>query len=74
VVRYASDASYWVYIIHLFLVASFQIMGILLDVYAPIRFFTTLLLTSLLAYMSYHLFVRYTIIGNYLHGKRNKIE
>lgn len=73
-VRYASDASYWVYIIHLFLVASFQILSIIFDVYPPIRFFATLLLTSLLAYLTYHLLVRYTIMGTYLHGRRTKEE
>jgi glucans biosynthesis protein C len=70
--RYFSDASYWVYIIHLFFVASLQILNILLDVYPPLRFVITLTGASLISYISYHLFVRYTVIGNYLHGPRKR--
>lgn len=70
--RYFSDASYWVYIIHLFFVASLQIMNIILDIYPPVRFLITLIGASLISYISYHLFVRYTIIGNYLHGPRKR--
>lgn len=71
-IRYFSDASYWVYIIHLFLVASLQIICIVYDVYPPLRFITTLLGTSLIAYITYHFLVRYTAIGTVLHGKRFK--
>jgi glucan biosynthesis protein C len=71
-IRYFSDASYWVYIIHLVLVASIQILCIVYNVYPPLRFVTTLLGTTLLAYLTYHFFIRYSFIGTALHGARFK--
>lgn len=72
VIKYTSDASYWVYIIHLVLVAAFQIFCIHFHVQPEIRFFVTLIGASIISYLSYHLFVRYTFIGFYLHGKRER--
>lgn len=71
-VRYLSDASYWVYIIHFGLVVWFQILGIILNIPPLLRFPLTLIGTSLLAYITYALFIRHTVIGKYLHGPRKR--
>lgn len=71
-VRYLSDASYWVYIIHFGLVVWFQIFGIILDIPPLLRFPLTLIGTSLVAYVTYALLIRYTIAGKYLHGTRRR--
>ncbi|WPQ60959.1 acyltransferase family protein [Chitinophaga sancti] len=70
--RYLSDASYWVYLVHVGLVYTMQawlgdtqLPGIL----KPVLCFIVPVAISLL---TYQWFVRYTIIGFYLHGKREK--
>jgi glucan biosynthesis protein C len=71
--RYFSDSSYWVYLSHLFFVSIFQI-GLLHSMIPsflkPILVFSGALLISLL---SYQYLVRYTFIGNSLHGKRERV-
>jgi glucan biosynthesis protein C len=70
--RYLSDASYWVYLVHVGLVYMMQawlgdtnLPGVL----KPVLCFIVPVAISLL---TYQWFVRYTIIGFYLHGKREK--
>lgn len=68
--RYLSDASYWVYIVHL--PVLFAIQYALLDVVAiwQIKFTISLVATLVIAFASYQLLVRHTVLGRLLNGKR----
>ncbi|MFN9718648.1 MAG: acyltransferase family protein [Planctomycetota bacterium] len=72
VIRYISDASYWMYVAHLPLVIGLQ--GILRD--WPVSPFGKFLLINVVSIavllISYHLLVRYTWIGRVLNGKRER--
>lgn len=70
--RYISDASYWMYLIHLAIVASLQILFMHIGIPGFLRFWVVLSVTLLVTLISYHYFVRYTIIGYYLHGHRKR--
>lgn len=70
--RYCADASYWVYLVHLFIAASLQVLLLQTALPVVLRLPVVLLCTFVLSLGSYQLFVRYTIIGKYLHGKRNR--
>ncbi|HZW07443.1 MAG TPA: acyltransferase family protein [Phycisphaerales bacterium] len=69
-VRYLSDASYWLYLVHLPLVIVGQALLLRTDLPPLVEFalLTTTTTTVLLA--SYHVAVRYTPIGTLLNGKR----
>ena len=70
--RYFSDAAYWVYLIHLCIVSSLQV-ALLNSPIAPwLRLPIVLIVTFSLSLLSYHFLVRYTLVGEYLHGKRKK--
>jgi glucans biosynthesis protein C len=69
--RYFSDASYWVYLTHLFIVASVQVALLSVSnipswIKLAIVFITAFIITM----VTYSKFVRTGIIGEYLHGKR----
>lgn len=70
VLRYLSDSSYWVYLVH---IVGTMGVGILLfnaPLGAPGKIVVNVLATSALCLVSYHLFVRHTRIGVLLSGKR----
>lgn len=66
---YLMEASYWVYIIHLPLIAF--IPGLMADSGLPVflKFVITLTVTSVICMLSYKYFVRGTFIGMFLNGK-----
>ena len=68
--RYISDSSYWVYLIHLPL--TIFIPGMLATFHIPvlIKFLLTLIGTLLLCFLTYHLMVRATVIGKFLNGRK----
>jgi glucan biosynthesis protein C len=70
--RYCSDAAYWVYLVHLPVVVSCQVLLLQSDISPALRLPVVLLAGFTLSLVSYQLFVRYTVLGEYLHGKRNK--
>jgi glucan biosynthesis protein C len=70
--KYLSDAAYWMYLIHLGIVGFLQVMLTHTTVPGPFRFLIVLLATLLLTLISYQWFVRYTRIGQMLHGERKK--
>lgn len=70
--KYISDASYWMYLIHLGIVCSLQIFFSVINLSPVLRFPLVLTITLTICLLSYHLFVRYTVLGEYLHGKRAK--
>ena len=70
--RYISDSSYWLYLMHLPLVVYLQI--VLADTAIPgiIKFFLINLVALTLLWLSYRYVVRYTLIGAILNGKRDR--
>ena len=69
-VRYISDASYWIYLIHLPMV--YWLQAELSDWMIPSLLKLSIIsaVTFLLAIVSYHWLVRYTVIGAVLHGRK----
>lgn len=69
---YLMDSAYWVYIIHLPIVAF--IPGLMADFSMPafLKFSITFGATFLICIVSYHYFVRNTFIGIFLNGKVHK--
>lgn len=70
--RYFSDASYWVYLTHLFVVSSVQVLFIsVTGIPSWFKLLIVLLTSFTVTMITYKAFVRNGIIGEYLHGKRN---
>jgi hypothetical protein len=71
--RYVSDASYWVYLIHLPL--TFYLPGLLvkIDISPFVKCLFVLSITTIFCFVSYHFFVRSTFIGKFLNGRRYPI-
>jgi hypothetical protein len=72
--RYISDSSYWVYLIHLPLTGFIPGLMINLNLPPHIKFLIVLLTTSVICLFTYHYFVRSTFIGKFLNGKRYPIR
>lgn len=70
--RYVSDASYWVYLTHLGLVVWLQLLFLNSAVPGILRFPLVLGIASLVTFVTYQWWVRYTFIGNILHGPRKR--
>jgi len=70
--KYISDASYWMYLIHLGIVAGMQVFLSYSSFPGLLRFPLILIVTLFLSLITYHFFVRYTFIGKHLHGVRVK--
>lgn len=70
ILRFVSDSSYWIYLIHLPIVVLFQTL--LID--APMNMWLKLCLTTggtfVVCSLTYVIFVRYTPVGWLLNGKR----
>ncbi|MGQ0635372.1 MAG: acyltransferase family protein [Planctomycetaceae bacterium] len=70
--RYLAEASYWIYLIHLPLVALAQIALKPLAVPAFVKFSLAYGITVSLTLVSYDVLVRYTWLGEFLNGCRRK--
>ena len=68
--RYVSDASYWVYLIHLPITIALAPVLASVDVFAEIKFAFVFLTASVMSLLSYHYLVRDTFIGARLNGRR----
>ena len=68
--RYLADASYWIYLVHLPLVMGLQIAVSQLDWPAWIKLIVILGAAVPMLLISYELFVRDTVIGTMLNGRR----
>jgi len=68
--RYISDASYWVYLVHLPIAAFIPALIYEWQVPAMLKFLTVLSGTSIICFTTYHLFVRSTFIGKFLNGRK----
>lgn len=70
--RYIMDASYWVYIIHLPIVAFIPGLMVDLPLAAGWKFLITFSTTTIICFLSYQFLVRSTVIGVFLNGKRER--
>jgi glucan biosynthesis protein C len=68
--RYISDASYWVYLVHLSFTAI--IASLIVDwlIPATLKFLVVLISTGLICFVSYHYLDRNTFIENFLNGRK----
>lgn len=70
--KYVSDASYWVYLVHLGMVIGLQLLFLNTAVPGWLRFSISLLVPVIISFATYEWFVRYTFIGKVLHGERKR--
>ena len=68
--RYISDASYWVYLIHLPLTGIIPSLIVGLRIPGSFKFIIVLVITSFICFVSYHYMVRSTFIGKFLNGRK----
>ncbi len=71
VVRYVSDASYWMYIAHLPLVMAMQVLLMPFEVHWALKFTTVVVVTCTALLVTYGWCVRSSWIGLMLNGKRH---
>ncbi|WP_299274519.1 acyltransferase family protein [uncultured Psychroserpens sp.] len=72
--RYASDASYWIYLIHIpfTIIIPGLIAGWILP--AIVKFLITLIISTVICFLTYHYLVRSTFIGKFLNGRKYSIH
>ena len=68
--RYIADSSYWLYLVHLPVVAALQVLVGHLPWHWAIKFPLILVASFAILFASYHAFVRFTFIGGLLNGRR----
>lgn len=68
--RYISDASYWIYLIHLPLTAFLPSCLIGVKLLSGIKFLIVVTITTMVTISTYHYFVRSTFIGQFLNGRK----
>lgn len=68
--QYLSDAAYWVYLVHLPLVALLQLVLLYTDIPGYMRFPVVVIASTVVALLLYHLMVRNRWIGLLLNGKK----
>ena len=71
-IRYISDSSYWLYIVHLPLVIIGQILLRNAELPAHIKLLILMTTVTAILLISYHYLVRYTFIGRTLNGPRTR--
>lgn len=70
--RYLSDASYWLYLIHLPLMVVAQTLLIGQPLPTFVKFILALTVVTGILLVAYHYGVRYTVIGRLLNGPRER--
>lgn len=70
VMRYISDASYWVYLVHLSFTALLPALIINWALPATAKFLIVMSGTFFVCFVSYHYLVRSTFIGQFLNGRK----
>ena len=68
-VRYVSDASYWIYLAHLPVVAALQVWVGHWPLHWGVKYPFVVIASLALLLVSYHFLVRFTVIGKLLNGK-----
>jgi len=71
-IRYLADSSYWIYLCHLPLVGLVQVDLFAVPAPAVLKFLAALGVSLGLGLASYQVLVRYTTIGVWLHGRRQR--
>ena len=71
-VRYFSDATYWIYLMHLPLVIIAQQLTLNLPIHYHFKFAIVCVAVSAILVATYQLGVRYTFIGKALNGPRSR--
>jgi len=71
-IRYVADSSYWMYLIHLPVVAALQVVLSFVELPSFLKFTLVGVTTTVVGLLSYRVLVRDTIIGRYLHGPRTR--
>jgi glucan biosynthesis protein C len=69
-IRFISDSSYWVYLMHYPLITFIQAFLVTLPVSIYIKFIASAAMVFGIGIVTYRYLVRYTFIGNMLNGKR----
>ena len=72
VIRYLADSSYWIYLCHLPIVGLVQVDLYPVQASALVKFLVVLTVAMSLGLASYHVLVRYTVLGIWLHGRRTR--
>ena len=85
-IRWVADASYWIYIIHLPVIAfitfwfahldrrGWQDSGIGTGFGAEVKFLLACAVTTAIGLLSYRYMVRYTLLGTMLNGHRSRVR
>ena len=69
-VRYVADSSYWMYLVHLPVVVWLQVAVAELPLHWSLKLAFVAALTIAIALLTYDLFVRSTVVGRVLNGRR----
>ena len=72
--RYTSDASYWIYLVHLIPILYLQIIAKKWFISPFVSFIFVLAVATPILFLSYHYCVRYTLIGRILNGPRKIVD
>ena len=72
VIRYGSDSSYWVYLVHLPMVVVGSVLAHKMGAPPEIKMLVVMVGSSVVLFVSYQFLVRYTPIGTLLNGKRTR--
>jgi glucans biosynthesis protein C len=70
VMRYLSEASYWIFLIHLPLLKFIRGIITTMVIPTPFKWFATLALVMPIVLLTYHFCVRFTVIGALLNGRK----
>ena len=68
--KYLSDSSYWIYIIHLPLTIFIPSLFHKSDLSIALKFIISSIIVTFICFFSYHYFVRNTFIGEFLNGRK----
>ena len=69
---YLADSSYWVYLCHLPIIGLLQVDLFPVRAPATVKFSIVLTVTMAICLASYHVMVRHTFLGLWLHGRRER--
>jgi ABC-type multidrug transport system ATPase subunit/peptidoglycan/LPS O-acetylase OafA/YrhL len=72
--RYVADASYWIYLAHLPVVAAFQVWMGHWSMHWSVKYPLILAASFAVLFLSYHLLVRPTFIGQLLNGRKHPLR
>jgi len=71
--RYIADASYWVYLAHLPVVAGFQVWAGHWHLHWGVKYPFILVASFAVLFLSYHFLVRPSFLGQLLNGRKHRI-